>query len=90
MSTSTPPVTPERIMQFAWGYVPPLVLEAAIKNRVFDILDSGSKTVQEVSEATGASERGLGAIMDALVGSTFWHATMEAATHSLRKARRSW
>jgi len=68
MSTSTAPVTPERIMQFAWGYVPPLVLEAAVKHRVFDTLDSGSKTVQEVSAASGASERGLRAIMDALVG----------------------
>jgi 3-hydroxy-5-methyl-1-naphthoate 3-O-methyltransferase len=34
-------VTPERIMQMAWGYVPPLVLEAAIRHRVFDVLDSG-------------------------------------------------
>jgi hypothetical protein len=24
------PVTPERILQFAWGHGPPLVLEAAI------------------------------------------------------------
>jgi ubiquinone/menaquinone biosynthesis C-methylase UbiE len=72
MTTSTaPPVTPERIMQFAWGYVPPLVLEAAIKNRVFDTLDSGPKTVREVSVASRTSERGLVAIMDALVGLNF-------------------
>jgi hypothetical protein len=58
------PVTPERIMQFAWGYVPPLILEAAIKHRVFDVLDLGPKTVAEVSAATGASERGLTAIMN--------------------------
>ena len=37
MTTSvTAPVTPERIMQFAWGYVPPLVLEAAVHHRIFD------------------------------------------------------
>jgi hypothetical protein len=72
MTTSTaPPVTPERIMQFAWGYVPPLVLEAAIKNRVFDTLDAGPKTIQEVQAATGASERGLTAIMNVLVGFDF-------------------
>ena len=72
MTTSnTPPVTPERIMQFAWGYVPPLVLEAAIKNRVFDTLDAGPKTIGEVQAATGASERGLAAIMNALVGLNF-------------------
>lgn len=58
-------------MQFAWGYVPPLVLEAAIKNRVFDTLDAGPKTIGEVHAATGASERGLAAIMNALVGFNF-------------------
>jgi ubiquinone/menaquinone biosynthesis C-methylase UbiE len=62
------PVTPERILQFAWGYAPPLVIEAAIRHRVFDTLDSSPKTVQEVHQATGASLRGLTAIMNALVG----------------------
>ena len=72
MSTaSSATVTPERIMQFAWGYVPPLVLEAAIRHRVFDVLDSGPKTVQEMHKETGASERGLTAIMNALVGLNF-------------------
>ncbi|MGH9582513.1 MAG: methyltransferase family protein, partial [Bryobacteraceae bacterium] len=60
-------VTPQRIMQFGWGYVPPLVIEAAIRNRVFDVLDSGAKTVQEVHKDTGASVRGLTAIMNVLV-----------------------
>ena len=32
-TTAPSPVTPERIMQFAWGYVPPLILEAAIHHR---------------------------------------------------------
>jgi hypothetical protein len=64
-------VTPERIMQFAWGYVPPLVLEAAIKHRVFDVLDSGPKTIAQVGRETGASERGLTAIMNVLVGLNF-------------------
>src|SRR6201996_258752 len=67
----TAPVTPERIMQFAWGYVPPLVLEAAVRNRVFDVLDSGPKTISEVRDLTGASERGLAAIMNVLVGLNF-------------------
>jgi len=69
--TSTP-VTPERIQQFAWGYVPPLVLEAAIRHRVFDTLDaSGPQTVAQIAQATGASERGLSAIMNVLVGLNF-------------------
>jgi hypothetical protein len=65
------PVTPERIFQFAWGYAPPLVIEAGIRHHVFDVLDSGPKSVSEVSKATGASERGLTAIMNVLVGLDF-------------------
>ena len=64
-------VTPERIMQFAWGYVPPLVLEAAIRHHVFDVLDSGPKTVPQLSAETRTSERGLTAITNALVGLNF-------------------
>jgi hypothetical protein len=64
-------VTPERIMQIAWGYAAPLILEAAIRHRVFDTLDSGPKDIREVEKATGASARGLAAILDALVGFEF-------------------
>jgi ubiquinone/menaquinone biosynthesis C-methylase UbiE len=72
MSTpATTPVTPERIMQFAWGYVPPLLLEAAIRHRIFDLLDGGPKTLSEIQKETGASERGLSAVMNALVGLNF-------------------
>src|ERR1700688_2587828 len=58
-------------MQFAWGYVPPLVLEAAIRHRIFDLLDSGPKTIAELHQLTAASERGLAAIMNVLVGLDF-------------------
>lgn len=61
-------VTPERIMQMAWGYAVTLILEAALKNKVFDTLEAGPKTVSDVAAASGASERGLRSIMDALVG----------------------
>lgn len=64
-------VTPERIMQFAWGYVPTMVLESAIHHRVFDVLDGGAKTVKETATATGASERGLRSVMNVLVGLKF-------------------
>ena len=72
MATATEvQVTPERIMQMAWGYVPPLLLEAAIRHRVFDVLDSGPKNLSEVEKATGASARGLAGVMNALVGLDF-------------------
>lgn len=79
MSDATKPVTPERIMQMAWGYAAPLILEAAIRNQVFDLLDAGPKTLAQLSEATGASTRGLRAIADALVGFELLSRTSDGA-----------
>jgi len=75
--TASAPLTPERIFQFAWGYAPPLVLEAAIRHRVFDVLDAGPMTLTQIHEATGASKRGLAAILNFLVGLDFLHKTAE-------------
>ncbi len=63
-----PKVTPERLMQFGFAYAPPLIIGAAVANKVFDTLASGAKSVEQVSKDTGASFRGLRAIMNALVG----------------------
>jgi ubiquinone/menaquinone biosynthesis C-methylase UbiE len=72
MTTSSPVlVSPERIYQFAFGYAPPLVLEAAIRHHVFDVLDSGPLSIQGICRETGASERGLTAILNVLVGLDF-------------------
>jgi hypothetical protein len=61
-------VTPERLMQFGFAYAPPLIIAAAVSNKVFDSLESESKTVDQISKETGASERGLRMLMNALVG----------------------
>src|SRR5437870_777752 len=61
-------VSPEKIMQYAWTYAPPLIIEAAIRNHVFEVLESGPKTLSETSAATGASQRGLASILNALTG----------------------
>ena len=72
MSTSASAlVTPERILQLAWGYAPPLVLETAIRHRIFDVLDEGPKTLKEMQADTGVSERGLSAVVNFLVGFDF-------------------
>jgi precorrin-6B methylase 2 len=68
MSIAAPSVTPERILQFAWAFAPPLVIEAAIRHRVFDVLAKQQMPLGALARATGASRRGLGAIVDALVG----------------------
>jgi SAM-dependent methyltransferase len=64
-------VTPERIMQMAWGYAPALILEAAVKHHLFDAVDGGAKTLEQIAEETGASQRGLRAVLNALVGFGF-------------------
>jgi hypothetical protein len=63
--------TPERLMQIAWGYAPPLILEAALELTLFDRLKSSPKNVEELAAETGASPRGLRAILDSLVGLQF-------------------
>jgi SAM-dependent methyltransferase len=69
MSTSPKTeMTPERLMQFTFGFAPPLVIESAIRHRVFNVLDEGAKTIEQVCAETCTSRRGLGAIMNVLVG----------------------
>lgn len=58
-------------MQMAWGYTVPLILEAALHHRVFDLLDGGPKNLRAIARETGASERGLAAILNVLVGLEF-------------------
>jgi hypothetical protein len=61
-------ISPERIMQLAWGFAPPLILEVAIRNRVFDFLDIAPHTVEEVAESVKGSARGWRAVLNSLVG----------------------
>ncbi len=76
----------------AWGYAPPMILSAAVEHRVFDLLESGARTVEEVGAENGASPRGLRAIMNALVAlgllakdsAGHYSLTAESATFLLR------
>jgi SAM-dependent methyltransferase len=61
-------VTPEQIMRYAWGYAAPLILEAGVRIGVFDALAGGTKSVADVAKETGASDRGLRIMLNALVG----------------------
>ena len=61
------PVTPERIGQFAWGYAPTFVIEAAVHHGVFDLLDKGPLTAAQIAKKTGASLRGISGIVNVLV-----------------------
>ena len=61
-------VTPERLMELSFSYAPPLIISAAVGNKVFDTLENGAKTAKDVAKQTGASPRALKILMNALVG----------------------
>jgi len=61
------PLTPDRIMQFAWGYAPTLVIEAAVRHGIFDLLDKRPMTAPQIAARTGTSPRGINAVADVLV-----------------------
>jgi ubiquinone/menaquinone biosynthesis C-methylase UbiE len=61
-------VTPERLMELSFAYAPPLIISAGVSNKVFDSLEHGAKTPEQVAKETGASARALGILMNALVG----------------------
>jgi 3-hydroxy-5-methyl-1-naphthoate 3-O-methyltransferase len=70
-ASSNPAVRPDRIMEMVWGYAPPIILATAIQAKVFDLLDAGPKTVEELAQVSGNSARGLRSLMNALVGFQF-------------------
>jgi len=60
--------TPERLMQFAWGYAAPIIISTAVNLGVFDQLDRGPGTAAEVAAAIEGTERGARGVLNALVG----------------------
>jgi hypothetical protein len=46
-------VTPERLMELSFAYAPPLIISAAVSNRVFDSLEDSPKTAVQVAEKPG-------------------------------------
>jgi len=57
----------QRILDMASGYEPALILEAAVRIGVFDILHPHPLTLAEVVQRTSASERGMRVLLNALV-----------------------
>src|SRR5262249_47278502 len=61
-------ISPERLMQFTFGFAAPLMIETAIRHGVLDILHKGAKSLEALCAETGASPRGLRTVLNALVG----------------------
>ena len=55
----TKKLTPERLQQLGFAYAPPLIISAAVNNKVFDTLQSGATVAQIVwyssDQATSAA-----------------------------------
>ena len=73
-------ITPERIFQFGFAYAPPLIIEAAVRNHIFDAIDSGSRTVKEIAAEAQTSERGTRILLNALTGLQFLNKDGETYT----------
>lgn len=68
MPTPSGAPSPDRLMQFTFGFAAPLIIETAIRHRVFVVLAEGAKSLEEVCAETSTSARGLRAVLNALVG----------------------
>lgn len=62
------PVSPGRVMEMVWDFARPMLAEAAVQLGVFDAMDAGAATAPQIAEKTGASGRGIEALLDGLVG----------------------
>jgi 3-hydroxy-5-methyl-1-naphthoate 3-O-methyltransferase len=70
-TTQAHPLTPERILRTQWDYAPPLIVAAAVRLRIFDLLVERPLSVAEVAERADASERGVRSLLNGLVGLDF-------------------
>jgi hypothetical protein len=71
MQVPPSPPSPERLTQCAFSFAPPLLLRTAVELQVFDFLDQSPLSLEEIGSRTGASLRGLRALLNALVGFEF-------------------
>lgn len=86
-TSSQTPLTPERIMQMAWGYAPPLAIEAAIHLGVFDGLDGHAKSAEQIAAETRCSLRGITALLNLQVGLGLLEKTAGGSYHLTPESR---
>src|SRR5262249_32369760 len=79
LSSNSGQRSPAQIAEITWGFAPLFMPKSALAHGVFDALEAGSKSVEQLCEETGASERGLPTIVNALIGRRFLRAI---PTHS--------
>jgi ubiquinone/menaquinone biosynthesis C-methylase UbiE len=62
---------PERIMQLSFGFAPTSAVVSALDLRLFNRIAEGKNTQAALETATGASRRGLGMLLNAMIGLGF-------------------
>jgi hypothetical protein len=61
-------LNPEKVLQYAFAYAPPLMIEAAVKLGLFDALAKGEKSADDLAAETKTSVRGVRILLNGLVG----------------------
>ncbi len=61
-------IAPERLMGLTFGFAPPTIIETGLRLGIFDLLDKGARSIDEIVESSRASARGLRILLNALVG----------------------
>ncbi|HSQ58584.1 MAG TPA: methyltransferase [Gemmata sp.] len=59
---------PQKVLQYSFGYAPPLIIEAAVRLNLFDALADGEKSSDDLAAATGTNIRGVRILLNGLVG----------------------
>jgi hypothetical protein len=68
MMNRMPPITPERIWTIGWGFARSMILETGINHHVFDHIEGGAHTAEEVAARAKTSLRGTRILLNALTG----------------------
>lgn len=61
-------VTPKKVSDIMWGFAQTRALTAAVELDVFTHIANGKHTLNEIASASDCSLRGMGMLLDALVG----------------------
>ena len=74
LSSNSGQRSPAQIAEITWGFAPLFIPKSAPAHGVFDALEAGSKSIEQLCEETRASERGLRQSSNALIGRRFFRA----------------
>ncbi|MBI3926609.1 MAG: methyltransferase domain-containing protein [Armatimonadetes bacterium] len=85
---------PDKVMRYVFGHIPTRAVIAAVELDLFTHIHEGAHTLEELADRSGASQRGLALLADALCGlelldkrSGTYHLSPEAETYLVRTAR---